>query len=308
MNPSSLYDAYLDAYSPASASWRSTRPLRRSCALPFRANPARPIPFSQVPIHVGPEFRGPVHPNRLRSCGQRAEQSGSIESFQQKHPRTAPATLPGYTSTDPRSIPLTTSAVSTCTVNGECMRMIEFMVRPRVRRSLPGHARPLRILPEGSSPGWQAFLLPRGMGPGTLRGGPCSSRSLVRPIPSGSLSSIGGSKSQVTYGEFCYTLDMLWRMRRDPRRDRRPERSPREGEKTFAKLKPVDRILNRLTMLDWRDRHGEIEPYTHLLWECPQIFAYHPYLWYLGERASSHSSPIHRFCATWGCRPRTLTG
>jgi hypothetical protein len=49
---------------------------------------------------------------------------------------------------------------------------------------------------------------------------------------------------------------------------------------------PVDRILNRLTLLDWGARHDEIEPYTRILWESPEIFAYHPYLWYLGDKVS----------------------
>lgn len=93
-------------------------------------------------------------------------------------------------------------------------------------------------------------------------------------------------ESQVTYGEFCYTLDLLRRKKgirgviADPR-----EIEVREG-RVLAKGVPVDRILNRLTLFDWRTHHRGIEPYTRLLWEAPEIFAYHPYLWYLGDKAS----------------------
>jgi hypothetical protein len=93
-------------------------------------------------------------------------------------------------------------------------------------------------------------------------------------------------KSQVTYGEFLYTLDTLWRRRRIPGVIADPREITKKGEKAFAKGERVDRILNRLTLLDWRQRHGEIEPYTRLLWESPEIFTYHPFLWYLGDKAS----------------------
>jgi hypothetical protein len=93
-------------------------------------------------------------------------------------------------------------------------------------------------------------------------------------------------KSQVTYGEFRYTADMLRRIGglegvvADPR-----EVEAKSG-RILVKGLPVDRILNRLTLLDWRAHHEEIRPYTRLLWEAPEVFSYHPYLWYLGDKAS----------------------
>ena len=93
-------------------------------------------------------------------------------------------------------------------------------------------------------------------------------------------------RTQVTYGEFCYTLETLWKKRgirgliADPR-----ELALKQG-RPFVKGVPVDRILNRLTLLDWLGHHSKIEPYTRLLWESPQVFAYHPFLWYLGDKAS----------------------
>jgi len=48
----------------------------------------------------------------------------------------------------------------------------------------------------------------------------------------------------------------------------------------------VDRILNRLTLVDWLDHREALGAYTRILKECPQGFVHHPHLWYLGDKAS----------------------
>ena len=98
-------------------------------------------------------------------------------------------------------------------------------------------------------------------------------------------------KSQVTYGEFCYTLDMLWRRRRHPGRDRRSARIQDAGRQNPGEGHAVDRILNRLTLLDWGARHDETRALHPHLVGIPGDLAYHPYLWSLGTKSPSRFSP-----------------
>ncbi|MEW6443015.1 MAG: hypothetical protein AB1640_18925 [bacterium] len=91
---------------------------------------------------------------------------------------------------------------------------------------------------------------------------------------------------QITYGEFLYTTDAV-RSRfgveglvADPR-----EVVWGQGGVSIRGL-PVDRILNRLTLVDWIANLHALGEYTRILRERPQIFVYHPYCWYLGDKFS----------------------
>jgi len=93
-------------------------------------------------------------------------------------------------------------------------------------------------------------------------------------------------ESQITYGEFRYTLHRLWEETGTPGLIADPREVAWDGSVVRIRGRPVDRILNRLTLLDWNLHGGEIHDYTRLLWEAPHCFVYHPYLWYLGDKHS----------------------
>jgi hypothetical protein len=281
MKPPSLHDAYLDAYSP-------DRFMEFYASLEeeffLRANPTRPIPFSQVPIILDPRFE----PLFIESTSL-LWTTLSNPVYRELSAENIPEPLRPPSRGTPQPIPFDPSHNIGCIdlhlVNGE-LRMIEFMVLPPgcvgvYPGMLDRYGSYLRrLLPDGKPvcfpEGWDRERCEEVMLDQIVGKADPERVAIVDWEP----------QSQVTYGEFCYTLDMLWRRRRIPGVIADPREITRKGEKTFANGVPVDRILNRLTLLDWRDRHGQIEPYTHLLWECPQIFAYHPYLWYLGDKAS----------------------
>jgi hypothetical protein len=93
-------------------------------------------------------------------------------------------------------------------------------------------------------------------------------------------------ETQITYGEFLYTLHLLKQRRDVPGLIADPREVETEGSRIRVRGERVDRILNRLTLLDWNNRCREIPAYTRLLWEAPDCFVYHPYLWYLGDKNS----------------------
>jgi hypothetical protein len=94
-------------------------------------------------------------------------------------------------------------------------------------------------------------------------------------------------ESQITYGEFQYIRKLLEKTGNgltcviaDPRelvlRDRKP----------WIRGQPVDLILNRVTLVDWMDHLEEITDYSRMILEVPEVFVYHPFLWYLADKAS----------------------
>ncbi len=93
-------------------------------------------------------------------------------------------------------------------------------------------------------------------------------------------------ESQITYGEFRYILDRIHQTTGIAGVIADPREVVKEGSRIWVKGQPVDRILNRVTLVDWQVHHDAIQAYTRLLWECPEIFVYHPYLWYLGDKTS----------------------
>ncbi len=92
-------------------------------------------------------------------------------------------------------------------------------------------------------------------------------------------------ETQVTYGEFLYTKELVERSRpgircviADPR-----EVSVKDARPWIRGL-PVGRILNRLTMVDWVAHAEEIREFSRLLWDCPSVFVYDPYRWFLADK------------------------
>jgi len=282
MTPSSFYDAYLDVYSPERFMEFYTS-LEEEFFL--RVNPSRPIPFSQVPIVLPPEFESRFV--RLvsllwRILGNRTYQELSAESIPEPL-RPPPA------GAHPPMIPFDPDQNIGCIdlhLDGEALRMIEFMVLPPgcvgvYPGMLERYGAYLRtLLPDRETTcfraGWNRERCEKAMLTQIVGKGEPERVAIIDWEP----------KRQVTYGEFCYTLDMLWRRRGIPGVIADPREIHTQGGRILAKDMPVDRILNRLTLLDWRAHHDEIEPYTRLLWESPDIFAYHPYLWYLGDKGS----------------------
>lgn len=276
-----FYEAYLEAYCP-DRFIEFYRSLEKEFFL--RANPSRPIPFSQVPIVLGPEFE-PLFVEMisllwttLANPVYRELSAGNIPEPLRPPTKTASQPIPF----DPAN---NIGCIDLHLVRGK-LRMIEFMVLP------PGC---VGVYP-GMLDRYESYLrrLLPDRKPFCFRKGwdreRCEGVMLEQIIGHEEPERVAiidwEPRTQVTYGEFCYTLEVLWRKKgirgliADPR-----EIALKQG-RPVVKGVPVDRILNRLTLLDWREHHVEIEAYTHLLWESPQTFVYHPFLWYLGDKAS----------------------
>ena len=91
---------------------------------------------------------------------------------------------------------------------------------------------------------------------------------------------------QITYGEFQYVaegMEKKWGVQgliADPRE------LVWKQDRVWLRGLPVDRILNRLTLVDWLAHGDLLREYTRIFKEFPQGFVYHPHLWYLGDKAS----------------------
>jgi len=281
MNPSSFHEDYLDIYSPETFMefYASVEE-----ELFLRANPSRPIPFSQVPLILDSDFEPRFI--RLTSllwstlCNPVYRQLSAESIPEPLRPPSGGRTLP---------IPFDPAHNIGCIdlhPDRGSLRMIEFMVLP------PGC---VGVYP-GMLDRYQAYL--KGLLPGRriscFREGWDRERceeamlsQIIGPAEPERVAVIDWQpERQVTYGEFRYTLDALWRRRRIPGLIADPREIRTNGGRILVKGVPVDRILNRLTLLDWEAHCDEIEPYTRLLVESPEIFSYHPYLWYLGDKAS----------------------
>jgi hypothetical protein len=281
MNRSPFYEAYLEAYSPERFMEFYTSMVEE---LFLGANPSRPIPFSQVPIVLDPAFESSFMELVCllwKAVSHPVYRGLSAESI--------PGPLRAPSQEQPLPIPFDPDRNIGCIdlhLDQGSLRMIEFMVLPPgcvgvypgmleryeayLRSLLPGRE-PYCFRTEWNRDGCEEAMLSHIIGTGEPEG-----VAIVDWNP----------ESQVTYGEFCYTLDLLWRKKRIPGVIADPRDVRIEQGSILVKGVPVDRILNRLTLLDWNAHHSQIEPYTRLLWETPEIFVYHPYLWYLGDKTS----------------------
>ncbi len=276
-----FYEAYLEVYTPDRFMEFYNSMVDE---LFLRVNPARPIPFSQVPIVLDPEFeRRFIRLVSLlwKTVGNRMYRELCAESIPEPLRPPSPGAHP--------TIPFDPNQNIGCIdlhLDGATLRIIEFMVLPPgcvgvYPGMLDRYGSYLRtLLPDRGAAcfrkGWNRERCEEVMLSQILGQAGVERVAIIDWEPEG----------QVTYGEFCYTLDMLRRKKRVQGLIADPREVRTDGGRVLVKDVPVDRILNRLTLLDWRAHHKEIEPYTRLLWEAPGIFAYHPYQWYLGDKTS----------------------
>ena len=298
MSTSSFYDAYLDVYSPEIFMEFYASLEEEFC---LRANPSRPIPFSQVPLVLDPDFE----PRFIElisllwtTLGNRVYQELSAENIPEPLRPPSEGASPRIPFDPDHSI----GCIDLHLARG-ALRVIEFMVLP------PGC---VAVYP-GMLDRYGAYLrrLLPDRKPVCFREGwgreSCEETMLEQIIGRAEPERVAiidwEPQSQVTYGEFCYTLDMLWKRRGIPGVIADPRELRTKEGKLHVKGAPVDRVLNRLTLVDWGAHHREIEPYTRLLWESPEIFAYHPYLWYLGDKASLTLLSDPATLSSMGCSP-----
>lgn len=281
---SRLAEAYLDRYDPDGF-------LRFYDALSeefhLKANPERVIPVSPVPLLLDrrweEKFAGLVRLLWKVLC---------TEPYRRLSAQRVPRALSGrFSGCEAGTIPFEASSSVGCLdlhLEGQEPRLIEFMVLPpgmvgiypglleryaeHLARLVPGCR--IRAFREGQDRKSCEALMAAHIIKGAGR--VCRRFAIVDWEPG----------RQITYGEFLYTADTV-RARfgaepviADPR-----EIVWRNGE-VLVQGTPVDRVLNRLTLVDWLDHLDVLTDYTRVLREAPALFVHHPHLWYLGDKAS----------------------
>ena len=281
MEPSPFYDAYLEAYSPGRFIDFYASLEEELC---LRANPSRPIPFSQVPIVLSPEFE-----SRFVQLVSLLWRTLSNRTYQALSAKSIPKPLRPSLEGKPTPIPFDPDHNIGCIdlhLDRGGLRMIEFMVLPPGCVGVyPGMLERYGAYLRALLPDRKAVCFRQGWDRDRCEEVMLS--QIVGPGEPGRVAIIDWEpKGQVTYGEFRYTLSRLWEKRRIPGIIADPREVKVRDGRIRVQGMPVDRILNRLTLFDWSTHHDAIEPYTRLLWEAPEVFVYHPYLWYLGDKAS----------------------
>ncbi len=277
----SYYDEYLQAYTPDRFMEFYTSMGEE---LFLRANPSRPIPFSHVPIVLDPAFEAQF--DRAisllwRTLGNRTYQELSAESIPKPIRPPPSSKAPGIPFDPAHNI----GCIDLHPDRG-ALKMIEFMVLPPGCVGVyPGMLEHYHAYLKGLLPDRHAFCFREGWNRER-----CEEAMVSQIVGAAEIERVAivdwEPGRQVTYGEFCYTLDMLKRRRGVKGVIADPREIDTRGGRVFAKGLPVERILNRVTLLDWTDHHRAFEPYTRLLWESPEIFVHHPYLWYIGDKVS----------------------
>ena len=281
MDAASLYETYLGSYSP-----ERFMNFYHSMAeeLFLLANPSRVIPFSQAPLILDRRFQDlftrmassvwKVLENRVyRQVCAETVPDVLVETSREKH---------GALAFDPA-----------CNIGGidlhieqDRLRLIEFMVLPPGMSGI--YPRMLALYqnyletccsgyrPDCFRPGWNRERVEETM-----------IRNIVGDAQPERVAVIDWEpQSQITYGEFLYILDRLHKTRGIPGLIADPREVSVKGGKIRVRGEVVDRIYNRLTLIDWYNHAEAISAYTRLLWESPESFVYHPYLWFLGDKNS----------------------
>lgn len=280
-----LAEAYLNRYEP-DVFLRFYDALAEEFHL--KANPVRVIPISPVPLFLDGRwedaFAGLV---RLLWNILSAEPYRRLSALRVPEPLLS---VP-FSGCGLGTIPFEASSSVGCLdlhLEGVKPRLIEFMVLPPGMVGIyPGLLERYGEHLEGLLPGCRIRAFREGedrrscealMAAHILKGGgrECGRFAIVDWEP----------QRQITYGEFLYTADTV-RTRfgieaviADPR-----EVVWTNGEARVRGM-PVDRILNRLTLVDWLEQLEVLSDYTRILREAPALFAHHPHLWYLGDKAS----------------------
>jgi hypothetical protein len=281
MDAGYLREAYTKNYSPE-AFMRFYQALAEEFFL--LAHPARAIPISPVPLVLDARFQERFHQIvsvLWETIADPRYRKLSAENIPRR------LTHPGPEGPEPIAFdPHSNIGCIDLHLAGDGLRMIEFMVLPPGMSSIyPGMlARYGDYLEECVpgyrascfSPGWDRARCEDALLEHTLGGTEPDRVAIIDWEP----------ENQITYGEFQYTLHRLREKRGITGLTADPREVEWDGSGITVRGRPVDRILNRLTLLDWSLHHREIPGYTRLLWEAPHCFAYHPYLWYLGDKHS----------------------
>ena len=249
-------------------------------------NPRRPIPVSPVPLFLESHFQesfselGELLWRILTNPAYRDLCTARIPSFMVDPSLKRPAA--GAIPFDPK-----------CNIG--CLDLhlrdgrpglIEFMVLPPGMSGIyPGllerYQGYLETLMPGVhlksfSEGWDRARCENEMVAGVVGNGPVERVAVVDWEPD----------TQITFGEFRYLLELVRKKRGVDGLVADPREVSRRGGQVLVKGLPVDRIVNRVTFPDWQNHGREFRSYTCLLWELPEIFAYHPYQWFLGDKYS----------------------
>ncbi len=295
-----LHEAYLERYHP-DRFLDFYRSLEKELFL--GANPARPIPFSHVPLVFEPSFEA-----RFRRIADLLWGILALDDYRRLSARNIPPELRPPPGTSPPTIPFDPGRNIGCIDlhldPDRRLRLIEFMVLPPgivglypamldrygayLQQLLP------RFQVRAFRPGWDRHRCEEALLDHVTRHGPPPRRIAVIDWE---------PETQTTYGEFLYTVEQLRRRRGVEGVVADPRSVKIQGSRVLVAGRPVERILNRLTLVDWRRHRAVLEDYTRLLWEAPEIFVYHPYLWFLGDKASLTLLSEPGTCALMGLAP-----
>jgi len=281
MDAGYLSDAYAKGYSPE-AFMRFYHALAEEFFL--LAHPTRAIPISPVPLVLDARFQ-----ERFSHLASVLWKAIADPRYRLLSAENLPRRLTRPVPEGPEPIdfdPLSSVGCIDLHLDRDGLQMIEFMVLPPGMSGLyPGMLTRYGEYLEECVPGYRATCF----SPGWNR--TLCEEALLKHI-------LGGTEpgrvaiidwepeKQITYGEFRYTLHWLKEKKGIPGLMADPREVEWDGSGIRIRGLPVDRVLNRLTLLDWNLHQGEIPAYTRLLWEAPHCFVYHPYLWYLGDKQS----------------------
>lgn len=281
MNASSLYETYLRSYTPEAfmdfyASMEEE--------LHLRANPARAIPFSQAPLLLDGGFEARFEELVSLLWGMLAN-----ETYRELCAESIPPPLRPPAGVPFSAIPFEPANNIGCIdfhLEGSRIRIVEFMVLPPgmvgiYPAMLTRYGGYLENVVTGYRPtcfrqGWDRARCEQVALEHVLRGREPERVAIIDWEP----------ERQITYGEFRYTLELIHGRTGIPGLVADPREVTLEGSRIRVRGEPVDRILNRLTLVEWNEHHASIEAYTRLLWEAPEVFVYHPYAWFLGDKLS----------------------
>ncbi len=281
MKTSSTYQAYLDRYSPE-AYMQFYASLEKEFSL--YANPARVIPISHAPLILDQRFQ-----EAFSSLISLFWPVLDNKSFQSLSAENIPAVLRQPGGAAPPQIPFALEENIGCIdlhLDGDALQMIEYMVLPPgIVGIYPGllarYGAYLKTLLDDYRPicfqaGWDRQRCEAVMMDHVLGGAAPERVAIIDWEP----------ESQVTYGEFRYFLNLLKEQKGLPGLIADPRDVSVDGSRIKVKGEGVDLILNRLTLPDLLLHHNVCKAYSRLLGEAPEAFVYHPYLWYLGDKAS----------------------
>ena len=281
MNHATFYEAYLEGYSPD-----RFMDFYKSLAKEFHLleNPSRAIPISHVPLVLDARFE-----DLFSQAAETIWEVLSDRVYRELCAENIPRRLIDPCPREKGAIPFDTECSIGCIdlhLDREGLHLIEFMVLPPGMSGIyPGMLARYQTYLESALPGSQPRCFPAGWDWERLED------VMIKNITGSSKAERVAvvdwePEKQITYGEFTYILERVREKTGIPGLVGDPRDVTLEDSRIRVRGKPVDRILNRVTMPDWHLHADTLADYTRLLWEAPECFAYHPYLWYLGDKGS----------------------